>query len=168
MINAFLFPHPKTRMARLLLGLDPYKRYSSPKAAKHSLSSMLHHLKKEGLVAIRGPNKKAVWSITKKGRRVLDTSRPPRHQMIFDELPPEDGIARLVAFDVPEKQREKRRWLRTTLIACGFQPIQRSVFLGWRALPEDAIKEISDMRMDDYIHIVVIQKPGTLRAHTKK
>lgn len=167
MINAFLFPHPKTRMARLVLGLDPYKRYASPKVAKHSLSSMLYHLKKDGLVVMRGPNKKAVWSITKKGRHILKESQPSRPKATFDELPPEDGIARLVAFDVPEKQREKRQWLRATLIACGFESIQRSVFLGWRALPEDAIKEIGDMDMDDYIHIVVIQKPGTLRTRKR-
>lgn len=170
MIGSFLVPHPKTRMARLLLGLDPFSRrprYSSPEAAKHSLSSMLYHLKKDGLVVMHGPKKKALWSITQKGRRVLRKSPPPQHHTAVDELPPEDGISRLVAFDVPEKQRAKRQWLRVALMSCGFQPIQRSVFLGHRPLSEDIVKEISDMDMDRYIHIVSIQKHGTLRAQRK-
>lgn len=163
-LGAFFVPHPRTRLARALLGLDPYKRYSSPKAAKHSFSTLLYHLKKDGLVSMRGPRKKAVWSITKKGSRELRKSPPTQRRAVFDELPPEDGVARLVAFDVPENQRKKRQWLRTVLIACGFGSIQRSVFLGRRPLPEDVITEIHAMGMDRYIHIVSIQKSGTLRA----
>ena len=159
MIGSFLFPHPKTRMARALLGMGAYP---SRTAAKRSFSSMLSHLKNQGLVRRRGPKKQSSWAITAKGRRLLRQPPASAPRYTPDDLPPEDGIPRLITFDIPEKHRKQRQWLRTTLISCGFKFLQRSVFLGWRPIPEDVIQEINRRRMSRYIHIVSVQKTGTL------
>lgn len=165
-INVFLFPHPRTRIARALLGMNHRPR-TSRATAQRSLSSMLSYLKRQGLVARRGSKKKTLWKITALGRQFLDRD-PALHQLkTIDDLPPEDGIARLVTFDVPEKYRAGRVWLRTTLIMCDFQPLQRSVFLGWRPLPEDILRELDLRKMNRFIHIISIEKTGTLPRKQK-
>ena len=162
MIGAFLPPqYPGAALTRALLGID-YKRYTSPQAAKHSLSSTLYHLKKDGLVASTGSRKKTIWSITKKGRLFLKdhSFQEIKHPYI---LAPEDGITRLLTFDIPEQEQRSRRWLRTELLSIGFRPLQKSVYIGKRPLPKDFIDNIDDLHLGRYIHIVSIEKQGTLR-----
>jgi len=165
MIDAFLPPHPKSRLARALLGLDQ-KRYFSRTAARHSFSSILNRLKREGLVTRAGPKKKSSWIITAKGRISLSKKSPPQRNspqaIIYTALPPQDNITRLVTFDVPEKQRAKRNWLRKELIACGYDALQKSVFIGRRPLPDELIRMIEILRLDRCVHLVGIDRKGTL------
>ena len=161
MVSAFLPPqYPEARFARYLLGL-PIDHYPSRKAAQHSFSSTLHRLKREGLVANAGSKKKTVWTITKKGRVFLNHA-PSGRETRVEVLPPVDRIVRLVTFDVPEKQRQKRDWLRRELIACGYDMLQRSVFIGARPLPAEFIKTVEELGLTKNVHIVSIDKKGTL------
>ncbi|QQG44972.1 MAG: CRISPR-associated endonuclease Cas2 [Candidatus Sungiibacteriota bacterium] len=161
MIDAF-FPkyYPGTGLIRGLFGLD-HVRYSSVPEAKHSLSSILNRLKREGLVVCAGPKKKARWRITKKGLHKLKDTKPAEPRMTHI-LPPADGLTRLVTFDIPEDEKEKRSWLRKELLACGFEPLQKSVYIGKRPLPETLIKSIDARRMSKYIHIVSLSATGTI------
>lgn len=164
MIDTFLAPQrPGIKFTRTVLtAYDTY--YSSRPAAKHSLSSTLYRLKKEGLVASIGPKKKMVWTITKEGRKFLKQASHRSARNVYT-LAPEDGLTRLVTFDIPEQQQKKRRWLHAELLACGFHPLHKSVFIGKRSLPSDFIKNLDELSLGKYVHIVGIEKSGTL---TKK
>lgn len=159
-IDMLIPPHHKSRAARALLGLDR-RRYASRAAAKHSFSTILGRLRREGLVARTGARKNAVWALTAKGRAVLRDVKPAEPKKIY-VVPPADGMIRLVSFDIPEKMRRHRQWLRAELIACGFEPLHKSVLMGKRPLPEDLIAEFEARELTEYIHIVAIQKSGTL------
>lgn len=161
MIDAF-FPkyYPGTGLVRGLFGLDP-EHHPYREVSKASLSSILWRLKRDGLVILVGARGKAAWAVTKKGRRYLGASKPRLYRFERILLPP-DGVLRLVTFDVPERERKKRHWLRGELIACGFDPLHKSVFIGNRALPEDMIKRIDELRLGKYVHIVSIKQSGTL------
>lgn len=83
-------------------------------------------------------------------------------------LPPIDNVIRLVTFDIPEHERKKRNWFHYELRACGFDPLHKSVFIGKRPLPEDLIQAIDDLCLSDYVHIVSLDKAGTLLHVMKK
>jgi len=162
-ISAF-FPqqNPRLKFSRTVLSIyDTYYSSRSHQAAKQALSATLRRLKKQGLVASSGPKKKMTWAITKEGRKFL---RQPRLRAIKSlyELPPEDGLIRLVTFDIPETKQKKRRWLRAELLFCGFSPLHRSVYIGKRPLPGEFIKNIGDLGLNKYVHIIGIEKIGTL------
>lgn len=161
MIETLLSPqHPKAKFTRTVLSAYD-TRYSSRPAAKHALSATLCRLKKQGLVASTGPKKKTEWTITKEGRKFL--KHPPLHAASSAyELPPEDNVIRLVTFDIPEKEKKKRRWLHAELLACGFHSLHKSVFIGKRPLPDGFIKNIDRLGLNKYTHIIGIEKSGTL------
>jgi DNA-binding transcriptional regulator PaaX len=125
---------------------------------KESVSVTLSRLRKRRLVNKKGPNKRAVWTITKKGfsyfRRSTNKLKPPK----------DDGKIRFVVFDIPEKYRSSRSWLRTRLMSCDYTLFQKSVWLGTRPLPEELLDELKERDLSTYVHVVgldsFIEKKG--------
>ena len=162
-IGAFFSPQNSgQKSTRTVLSVyNTYYSSRSHQAAKQALSATLRRLKKQGLVAGNGPKKKMTWAVTKEGRKFLQQPRLRAIKSLY-ELPPEDGFIRLVTFDIPEKEQRKRRWLRAELLFCGFSPLHRSVYIGKRPLPSEFIKNIGDLGLNKYVHIIGIEKTGTL------
>ncbi len=121
-----------------------------------TLSTTLSRLTREGLIARRTAKGKSVWEITADGTRWLEEIEDS-----FD-LPAEDGITRLVIFDIPEKQRKKRDRIRIELVACGFLPLQKSVWTGMRPLPEHFISLLDELDLRGNVHIFSVRESGTL------
>lgn len=164
MLDGFLPPHyPEAKLARILLGVN---RRRSRSNAKHLLSSTLHRLKQQGLVNYRGHHKTAQWKLTRDGKAFLMKIHAAEKDLY--SLSPEDGVIRIVAFDIPEKLRTKRDWLREQLLACDYHLLQRSVFLGKRPLPDTFIRRVDEMKIRKYIHIASLTQPGTLQAKLRK
>lgn len=140
------------RIWRRVLGLPTGYEFSA-----RTFSVLLSRLKSQGLVAKAGPHKKSLWSLTPKGKdSMLD--------IITSDLPSEDGVARLVMFDIPETERYKRDLIRLELVACGYRQLQKSVWLGYRPLPEKFIRSLDDLQLKNKIQIVSINKLGTLET----
>ncbi len=138
----------ESKIWRSLLGL-PNEHEFSPR----TFSVILSRLKKQGLVVKNNIGRKALWSITSKGKLV---------DVIESELPKEDGIARLVMFDIPEIERRKRDLVRLELVVCGYRQLQKSVWLGYRPLSEKFIKYLDRLSLKEKVQIVSINKTGTL------
>jgi len=159
-LDGFLPPqYPEAKLARILLGMD-HKR--SRTAAKHTLSSTLQRLKQQGLVSSTGSHKDTHWKLTRKGKNFLAKIYADEKDPY--DLAPEDGIMRIVTFDIPEKIRGKRDWLREQLLACDYRLLQRSVFTGMRPLPDAFIKRVDEMRIRKYLHIASLTQTGTIRT----
>ncbi|OHA03375.1 MAG: hypothetical protein A3C92_00330 [Candidatus Sungbacteria bacterium RIFCSPHIGHO2_02_FULL_53_17] len=77
-------------------------------------------------------------------------------------MPKKDGKLRIVIFDIPERDRRKRDWLRVQLLANDFEPLQKSVWTGTRPLSVTLMKEIDALNLGAYIHIMSIGEKGTL------
>ena len=75
-----------------------------------------------------------------------------------------DGITRLVMFDIPEYERKKRTAIRTELVGCNFQQLQKSVWIGSCPLPEDFIALIDELKLKNNIHIFSVREKGTIRG----
>lgn len=99
----------------------------------------------------RGPKKKTVWLITKRGRAHF------RSHKSEGDLPPEDGKIRLVIYDIPEKMALQRIWLRNRLTACDYRYLQKSVWMGTRPLPEKLRTEFKERGISSFIHIVGLE-----------
>ncbi len=76
-------------------------------------------------------------------------------------LPP-DGIARIVAFDIPERERKKRDTIRAELVTYNFKQLQKSVWIGYNPLPEDFTELLNGLHLRDEVHIFSVLEKGTI------
>jgi len=67
-----------------------------------------------------------------------------------------DGKWRIVMFDIPEKIKKEREWLRTELIASGYKPLQKSVFLGKFPIKENLFKEIIAKQLNKHLNLITV------------
>lgn len=141
----------ESRVWRQILGLPTSYEFS-----KETFSALLHRLKKEGLVTKSGRGIKSEWLLTRIG-----TNKLKYYQNSIQPTKP-DGIPRLVMYDIPESDRKKRNWIRSELVASDYEQLQKSVWLGYAPLPENFAKSLKDFRLEDKVHIVSINKKGTL------
>jgi len=121
------------------------RSYASPK----TLYTTLSRLKKNGLVAREG----GFWKITKKGGKYFEKKKEtsfPRHTF-YKEIKRYAPKSMIVAFDVPERYRRKRDWLRVELTMLGFKPIQKSVWLGPAPLPKKFIESLDEFNILQFI-----------------
>lgn len=78
----------------------------------------------------------------------------------FDKIKSEnkawDQKWRIVMFDIPEKFRKERHWLRQALYNFKYKPLQKSVFIGKWPLEEDLYKEIKEREIDKYLNLITV------------
>lgn len=127
--------------------------------------SLLNQLKNQGFIEKKENNKrKSVWKITKRGLEKLKLIKEKKNskKFVINYKKERDNKLKVVAFDVPEKERYKRAWLRAVLISLGFMLLQESVWIGKNKIPEEFIQDIRRQRMLSYVHIFEISKKGTV------
>lgn len=121
--------------------------------------SLLNKLKKEGLVTKELVNMSSQWSITKKGLGKLQTVKPYDYSGYKKRS---NGFC-VVIFDIPEKAREKREWLRFALMSLNFSLLQNSVWIGENIIPEQLIYDLKEKKMINYVHIFGMGDQGTVK-----
>jgi CRISPR/Cas system-associated endoribonuclease Cas2 len=70
----------------------------------------------------------------------------------------------LIVFDIPEKKRIARDWLRVKLKEFGYKPIQQSVWLGKNGVSFEFISDLRNYEILDCIHILKICNKGSIGA----
>lgn len=125
-------------------GLPPGKR---KKFSERTLSATLSRMKSKGLVS-RAKNE---WQITPEGRDYLNTGGKamrvfPYHRIDFLNRPKK----LIIIFDIPEKRRKYRDWLRLELISLGFEMIQKSVWFG-PELPKEFLAYLDEVGILKYL-----------------
>jgi DNA-binding transcriptional regulator PaaX len=98
------------------------------------------------------------WKITPEGRELFQKKNKGLRFFFSKKKPnkkPKKEI--LLLFDIPEKERYKRDWLRSELIGLGFEMIQKSVWLGPK-LPKDLHAYLVHKKLIQYIRIFSIKK----------
>lgn len=120
-------------------------RESKKEIKKKTLKTTLWRLKRLGFLK----NENRVLSITKKGKEYIQSKlmkKLPAHAV------PISGSKKkinnlIIAFDVPEKYRYKRNWLREELVCLGFIPIQKSVWFGSNSLTKEFIVKLNALNL---------------------
>jgi CRISPR/Cas system-associated endoribonuclease Cas2 len=125
-------------------------------------SKLLHHLKRDGLIE---KDSSGLFNITVLGRKKRDKLEDRHKKNLpdtrYEKLPAQQFA--IVAFDIPEKERIKRVWLRGALTSIGMQMIQKSVWIGRVRVPPALLKDLRNLQIIDCVEIFAITKTGTLR-----
>ena len=130
---------------------------------KHKFYSLLSNLKKQGFIRKDQKGKRVFWKITPLGEKRCKRLKTFFHFPKFDYKQEKDSGINIVVFDIPEKHRSKRDWLRYTLAALGFIMLQKSVWIGKNKLPEEFLKTLAELNLIDFIHVFKISKAGTIK-----
>lgn len=69
-----------------------------------------------------------------------------------------DKKHRVVIFDIPEKKKHLRNWLREELYLLKYEKLQKSVFVGKFPLPKDLIKEIKNKKINKFVDYLLVEK----------
>lgn len=132
---------------------------------KQRLYNLITGFKKDGLIAKKEKGKGS-WYLTQKGEKELKKLKAyyqknnlPRRR--YNSEASNDFT--MVVFDIPEKERRKREWLRTKLAEMKFTMLQKSVWVGKRKIPEQFIEDLSFCKLLSCVEIFTINKSGTLR-----
>ncbi len=126
----------------------PYYYEILKDATENSFFVTVHRLKKRGLlIDDKGGNLK----VSKEGFLLVKESSKPK--VIREEW---DGKWRLVSFDIPEKIRHHRKWLRYALLNAEFKDFHKSVFTGKYPLPKSVYREIRNRGLEKYIRMMTV------------
>ncbi len=129
--------------------------------SKAAFWSLLYKLKKEGLIR---ENTKSNLTATKIGRNYLETKNQrlswfKRYKPIRN---PDKNELILIIFDVPQKEHEKRDWLRFQFKNLDFRQLQLSVWFGNNLLPKEFLADLERHKILSYIHIFTVVRKGSV------
>ena len=126
----------------------------------------LYQLQKQGLVVRTGPRRRSRWFLTKLGKKRVKNYRKRRQDKfslsLADFAKPHGGGLAVVAFDIPEKERGKRDWIRACLVSMGFEKLQKSVWIARGKIPDDFVHALRDRDLLGNVHIFSVTKQGTI------
>jgi len=119
------------------------------KLNKRSISTILSRMKKNGLLK----NRDGEWSPTSKGKAFLEGINTGikkffKPENIIDNRERPRKI--IIIFDIPEKKKRYREWLRNELVGFGFNLVQKSVWIG-PDLPKEFIEYLNEVGLLKHI-----------------
>jgi len=136
------------------------------RAKKKRIQRIVESLRADGLIESERRGRSATYNLTRNGADWLDEKCqkgvPGELQRREFKSEPAEVIT-IIAYDIPNKQRQYRDWLRGQLIELGFNMLQRSVFVGKVKIPEELIQDLEKHHILDFVEIFEITKKGTLR-----
>lgn len=115
-----------------------------------TIRQILRRLRKQGFVEKKG-NK---YFLTRTGRLIMEYVMKRRKALNVKW----DGKYRVVIFDIPEKERKMRNWLRQELYLLNYQKLQESVFIGKYPLPADLIKDLKRSKIGNCVNYLLVDK----------
>lgn len=134
-------------------------------------ATILSRMKKQGLIKRSVKDDGGEWKITEKGSKRLERIQIQRHNPYSAATahftPSSKKEIVIIAFDIPEREKIKRRWLREALKSLSFELLQKSVWIGTNGLPEEFMKALRERHLLSYVHIVGVRKTGTLEYTTE-
>lgn len=127
---------------------------------KNKLRAYISKMKHDGL--IKESNNK--FTISDKGKVKLGKLRnslPERHYNSDTQINPI-----IISFDIPERFRRKRDWLREVVKNLGFKMVHQSVWIGNVKIPKDFIFDLENLKILEFIEIFEISRTGSLKKLT--
>lgn len=133
---------------------------------KQRFYELLFRLQKNNLITKMEEKEKKIWKITKKGKEKLIKLKTksiislPNNKNY--KIQPSAEII-IISFDIPEKEKYKRDWLRSVLINLGFKLLQKSVWIGKVKIPTELIDDFKKFNLFSYLEIFAVSKTGTIK-----
>lgn len=127
---------------------------------KIRLGRFISKMKHDGLIDEVGGNK-SKFMISKLGRiklNQLKNSLPSRYYKKENQNNPI-----IVSFDIPERLRRKRNWIREVIKNLGFEMVHQSVWIGKTKIPKAMIEDLEKLKILEFVEIFEVGKTGTLK-----
>ena|SRR3989338_5606900 len=106
----------------------------------------LHRLEKQELVVKRKKRRRVIYTITNKGRQLVERKNVIRKRS--------DGYSTVVVFDIPEEKRRARRAFRKFLLRNGFKPLQKSVYISRNKVPGTIIELSKELDLSSNVSVI--------------
>lgn len=119
------------------------------RSKENTLRVTLSRMKKGGLLQ----NKNREWAITSEGKEFLESKKVEIRKFFRPEnvINNREKPKRLIViFDIPEKKKKYREWLRMELVGFGFNLVQKSVWLG-PVLPNEFVEYLNELGLLKHI-----------------
>lgn len=129
--------------------------------AKQRFYSLLSHLKRQGLIEKKVAGDKPLWKITSNGLNKLKRVRQ-RMRCVYETK--KDDKMKIVVFDIYEKEKWKREWLRDALKNMEFKMLQRSVWMGRSKIPEAFLDDLRIKHLLGCVHVLEVSRVGTVKG----
>ena len=113
---------------------------------QNSARTILWRLQKKGLIE----RSKNSYKLTRLGLKTIRTFQERQSEKLWD------GKWRLIMFDIPEKKREDRNWLRWQLVSLDYKPLQKSIFIGKQPMEEDFYEEMLIRKLNQCVRLMTI------------
>ena len=129
-----------------------------------AFQNLAYRLEREGFITSAGRGRARHLEITKEGKhfgallRIRARTAPPRPSYVAN---PSDELT-IISFDIPERERWKRRWLRSTLRHLDFTMLQQSLWVGTATLPREFLEDLRRYHLLPHVHIFAVSKAGSL------
>ncbi|HLC99856.1 MAG TPA: CRISPR-associated endonuclease Cas2, partial [Patescibacteria group bacterium] len=149
---------------RRLRGNSPIARDS--RVHRKRFVDLMYRLQRDDLVEKDGNQESGrIVRLTQKGRQILAGLRQRKTNALPPRTYPQQGVdgLKIVIFDIPEKEKRKREWLRSVLSRLQFTMLQRSVWSGKTKLPTEFINDLRRLHLFSCVEIFAISKAGTLK-----
>ena len=120
---------------------------------RRSFQTTLSRLQKQGLIA-KGKEKEKFFILTKEGEKQRNNAL----QYVAVEKGKNekwDGKWRVLVFDIPEKEKSYREFLRAELIDYGFIQLQKSVWISPFRVSEELNTTIQDYGIDKWVKLMI-------------
>ena len=123
----------------------------SDESFERSIRNTLSRMKRNGLLK----NSQRKWTITPEGRELLDGKNSDIKRFFSTRKVKVKRTAKslILVFDIPEKKRRYRDWLRSELVGFDFEQIQKSVWFG-PPLPKEFIEYLEEIDLLKYIRFL--------------
>jgi len=129
--------------------------------------SILYKLKRDGLILEKKKDGKKVIAITPKGKIKLTSLKDSfaKIKNVPGRYYKKEGQSffTIIVFDIPEKERRLRDWLREVLKNLGLRMIQKSVWIGKVKIPKELLDDIFKLKLESYVEIFEISRAGSLK-----
>lgn len=157
-VDVFFNPSIYAELPRDRVWFDYYPE--KKKIKETTIEQNIRRLRKHGFVEKRGEK----YLLTLAGRKLLDYIMG-RRKILEKKW---DKKYRVVVFDVPEKMRKKRNWLRNELYLLRYRQLQESVFISKFPLPADLVREIKKRKMGNFVNYLLVDRVYDIKAAKNK
>lgn len=116
-----------------------------------AIFNLAQRLRKSGYLEISKETNKKFFKLTPKGRNLTELIKFSFGYKKWD------GKWRVLIFDIPEKTRGRRDFLRRRLKELGFKQLQQSVWITPWPLPESFTWLLKEVKIEKYMRALVVE-----------
>ncbi|OHB23941.1 MAG: hypothetical protein A3J67_00560 [Parcubacteria group bacterium RIFCSPHIGHO2_02_FULL_48_10b] len=133
---------------------------------RNRFRAQLAYLQKRGFVEKRAKGILNKWRLTDAGRQKFERLIQGAKFKIKKYEPLKENKSKIVIFDIPEKEKRKRQWLREQLLELDYIMLQKSVWIGKAKLPRELFSDLSTFNLLQHIHIFKVSEEdaGTINV----